>query len=317
MLGRGVSHASQPAASASIPPIIGPVAGARRWPVGAVLVLLVSALVLPGLVFSATLLGRLAASERAGLAAEAQAVTLRTAEALDRELTGQQATLRALASSPALAEGDLQTFYNQARDVVDAAECNVMLSDLSGQMLLNTCLPFGAPLPRVGQPDLYARAAKERSLVVSNLFTGVVHGEPTLAVALPVLRGPDVAYVLSMNLTPARLSRILVSQGLPSDWALSAVDGRDAVIAGSSCRIDPAAALRGLANTLPPAAACASFSARKSALVMNTSPRTSMRAGAGPCSAPGRAASVRRLAVTSSPSAPSPRVAPRTKRPSS
>ena len=178
MLGRGVSHASQPAASASIPPIIGPVAGARRWPVGAVLVLLVSALVLPGLVFSATLLGRLAASERAGLAAEAQAVTVRTAEALDRELTAQQATLRALASSPALAEGNLATFYNQARDVVDAADCNVVLSDLAGQMLLNTCLPFGAPLPRVGQPDLYARAAKERSLVVSNLFTGVVHGEP-------------------------------------------------------------------------------------------------------------------------------------------
>ena len=91
MLGRGVSHASQPAASASIPPLIGAVAGARRWPVGAVLVLLVSALVLPGLVFSATLLGRLAASERAGLAAEAQAVTVRTAEALD-ELRGEELT---------------------------------------------------------------------------------------------------------------------------------------------------------------------------------------------------------------------------------
>ena len=228
-----MSYMSQFLFSAVAPSQQGATADVRRWPVGAVLALLVSALVLPGLLFSAVLLGRIAASERARLAAEAQAVTQRSVEALDRELTGQQATLRALASSPALAEGDLRTFYNQSREVVTAADCNVVLSDLTGQMLINTCLPFGAPLPRVGDAEPYARAAVERRPVVSNVFTGAVDGGATLAVALPVLRGPDVAYVLSVNLTPARLSNLLRSQGLPPDWSLLVMDGRNAVIARS------------------------------------------------------------------------------------
>ena len=233
MLGGCVSHMSQFLLSAVASSPQRPVADGRRWPVGVLVALLVSALVLPSLLFSATLLGRIASSERTRLASEAQVVTLRTAEALDRELTAQQATLRALASSPALDSGDLRAFYDQAREVVNAADCNVVLSDLSGQMLLNTCVPFGAPLPRVGDIAPYARAVRERGIVVSNMFTGAVDGEATLAVALPVMRGPDVAYVLSVNLTPSRLSKILVSQGLPTDWSLSAVDGRSAVIARS------------------------------------------------------------------------------------
>ena len=85
----------------------------------------------------------------------------------------------------------------------------------------------------------------------------------------------------------------------------------------SSWRRLPAAALRGLAKIFCPAASCAAFSARNSALVMNTSPRISIRAGARPLSSLGIVARVSTLAVTSSPSSPSPRVAPRTRRPSS
>ena len=50
--------------------------------------------------------------------------------------------------------------------------------------------------------------------------------------------------------------------------------------AGSFWRSEPAAALRGLAKILPPAASCRSLSASKSALDMYTSPRTSSTSGA-------------------------------------
>ena len=90
---------------------------------------------------------------------------------------------------------------------------------------------------------------------------------------------------------------------------------RLAAIFGSSCRSEPAAALRGLAKRGFPACSCCAFSASNDARGMNTSPRTISRDGA-PSSRIGMEWMVLRFSVTSSPMSPSPRVAPRAKTPS-
>ncbi len=84
-------------------------------------------------------------------------------------------------------------------------------------------------------------------------------------------------------------------------------------MAGSSWRMLPAAALRGLAKGRRPAFSCDSLRAMKSLLRMTTSPRTSMSRGATPevlSRLPGTLRTMRMLAVTSSPVSPSPRVEP-------
>ncbi len=96
--------------------------------------------------------------------------------------------------------------------------------------------------------------------------------------------------------------------------------GRRAVTAGSFWRSEPAAELRGFMNGLLPAAICSSFTRAKPSSGRYTSPRTSTTSGSAPASAgrlSGIARIVRRLAVTSSPTTPFPRVAPRTKTPRS
>ena len=94
--------------------------------------------------------------------------------------------------------------------------------------------------------------------------------------------------------------------------------GREAVTFGSSCRSDPAAALRGFANRGSPDAARPLLMASNALAGRYTSPRTSRNAGGrAPRSRSGRLLIVLRLAVTSSPWKPSPRVAPRTKAPPS
>src|SRR6266571_1823749 len=93
--------------------------------------------------------------------------------------------------------------------------------------------------------------------------------------------------------------------------------GRRAVTAGSFWRTAPAAALRGFAKVPSPDSWRPRFSCSKSARGMKTSPRTS--SSGTPPSAPRRSVGseriVLRFAVMSSPTRPSPRVAPRTKRP--
>ena len=92
--------------------------------------------------------------------------------------------------------------------------------------------------------------------------------------------------------------------------------GRVAVTAGSSWRRAPAAALRGLTYVRSPRSRCTSFILSNPARGMKTSLRTSSSAGgSSPRSLRGTARMVRTLAVTSSPRAPSPRVAPLTRHP--
>ena len=92
-------------------------------------------------------------------------------------------------------------------------------------------------------------------------------------------------------------------------------NGRDAVTEVSSWRMEPAAALRGLANVLRFSFRNRSLSKAKSLLRKMTSPRTSRRSGASPCSTLGRLRTVCMASVTSSPTSPSPRVRASTNRP--
>ena len=90
------------------------------------------------------------------------------------------------------------------------------------------------------------------------------------------------------------------------------------MIEGSFWRRLPAAALRGLTNSLAPAASACSFIRSKLATGRYTSPRTSSTGGRGfAFNVRGTAAMVATFAVTSSPTRPSPRVAAWTYRPSS
>ncbi len=68
----------------------------------------------------------------------------------------------------------------------------------------------------------------------------------------------------------------------PSAWPTPYVqidNGRAAVIAGSSCRTEPAAALRGFGAAFLPSASCFSVNALNPESGMNTSPRTSTSGG--------------------------------------
>ena len=65
--------------------------------------------------------------------------------------------------SPHLASGDLAKFYGDARKLVEALNVdNVVLSDLDGQQLINTLLPYGASLPRHGGREQLQRVIETR-----------------------------------------------------------------------------------------------------------------------------------------------------------
>ncbi|WP_052003127.1 PAS domain S-box protein [Microvirga sp. BSC39] len=200
------------------------------------LVLLVTAVLIPVVVFAAALLWQFAATERQRHQAEAQELSQRVSAAIDRELDGLMAALEALSTSPALqAGGDLGAFDAQARALLRTRGSFVAMRDATGQQIINTSRPFGAPLPVSTDPVVRAtdrQVFDTGKPVVSDLYTGAATGLRLVLIDAPVLRDGKVAYALNIALDPARLSQILASSTLP-DWTTAIVDRNDRIIARS------------------------------------------------------------------------------------
>lgn len=196
------------------------------------LIRLVAVTVIPAAVAAALLIGY--SYERQSKIIEQR--TLETARALaqavDRELAIGQVALLVLARSPYLASGDLAAFHLQARGVIrDLPGDTLVLSDPSGQQLVNTLRPFGEALPLRGNPAQLRRLFETGQPIISDLFVGQVMRRPIIALDVPVRRGDKVAFALAMGIFPERLGEILTRQKIPPDWVVSIFDSQGTHVA--------------------------------------------------------------------------------------
>ncbi|MDF3851110.1 sensor domain-containing diguanylate cyclase [Achromobacter denitrificans] len=151
---------------------------------------------------------------------------------LDRELTGVEAGLQMLASSPDLIAGNLAGFHERARDaarfqIVD----HYVLTDKDGRQLINTQVPFGTPLPTASAPAELGRVFHTRSPVLSGLFTGGMSLRPTIALGVPVVRSDEVIYSLNVGILPERIGKVLGRRALPDGWVAAVLDGSGTIVA--------------------------------------------------------------------------------------
>ena len=154
------------------------------------------------------------------------------AQAVDRELATSQVALLVLAKSPYLASGDLAAFHLQARGVIrDLPGDTLVLSDPSGQQLVNTLRPFGEALPLRGNSAQLRRLFETGQPVISDLFVGQVMRRPIIALDVPVRQGDKVVFALAMGIFPERLGEILARQKIPPDWVAGIFDSQGTIVA--------------------------------------------------------------------------------------
>ena len=151
---------------------------------------------------------------------------------LDRELTGVEAGVQMLATSPDLIGGDLASFHQRAREsvrfqIVDS----YVLTDREGRQIINTLVPYGTPLPMSGAPQDLNRVFETRAPVLSHLFTGGVSRQPTIALGVPVVRGDAVVYSLNVGLSPSRIGNALGRRALPDGWVAAVLDSSGTIVA--------------------------------------------------------------------------------------
>jgi diguanylate cyclase (GGDEF)-like protein len=196
------------------------------------LMLLVIACIVPGALIEATLIVHDYRAARARQTEDALITSRALTSAVDRELAGVVGALQALATSPfLLAPQNLGGFHQQADMTLQTLKAaNIVLVDRAGRQLMNTLIPFGAPLPPDGSPPQLLRMFESGQPVVTDLFTGALLRRPVIAVGLPIRHGPK-AYGLAAGLFPDRLAEILARQRLPEGWICSIFDSEGTTVA--------------------------------------------------------------------------------------
>jgi len=209
------------------------------------LILLVLAAVLPLLLFTGILIRQSITDQRRavqdGILDTVRALSL----AVDREIAIAQGILETLAGAQSLDRGDLQAFYQIARQAaVKRAGARIVLFDPSGQQRINTFRDYGTPLPNlfrdtgpIGKdpdfPDLMLGLANTVKQVmqsgraaVSDVFVGLINGRPTVTIDVPVIRDGKVRYVVNMAFEADAFTKLLTEQRLPAGWVAGIFDRR-------------------------------------------------------------------------------------------
>ncbi|HEV7393633.1 MAG TPA: hypothetical protein VGO08_18475, partial [Burkholderiales bacterium] len=133
-----------------------------------------------------------------GVRETARAVAL----AVDREIGAAEAALRVLATSRALARGDLHDFYEQATAARTSESAWILLFDRDGQQVVNTRFPYGDPLPRRANPERVANVIASQRSSVSDMYLGAITQRDILTVDVPVPIEGGKRYVLAQAFFP-------------------------------------------------------------------------------------------------------------------
>src|SRR5713226_736453 len=198
------------------------------------LIILVLAVTLPVLIFSAVLTVVFWRQQRLALEQRFLERVRAMSIALDAELDGHIQGLQILARSQLLQTGDLRGFYERATriraDRMDWA--TVTLTDSGGRELFNLRLPFGAQLPEViRDPAALSVVVKTGRPAVSRLHKNPISGGAAIAVMVPVKRDGAVQYVLGAVIESSAWLNFLSRYPAGGDATMILLDQQGVVIA--------------------------------------------------------------------------------------
>jgi diguanylate cyclase (GGDEF)-like protein len=193
---------------------------------------LVLACVIPAFAMAVALIFNDYQRDRAHLSDATMETARAMTSAVDKELTGVQATLLVLARSQYLANDDFGAFSEQAKEVIETQKSivNIVVLDRKYHQRMNTLVPVGGKLP-VGPESVAAPVFRTSEPVTTDIFIGPVTQKYTLAASVPVYRNGEIAYVLAAGMWPERLSTLLTRQHLPDSWIGTILDSSGNIVA--------------------------------------------------------------------------------------
>lgn len=197
------------------------------------LILLGLCVVLFGAISAGLLTWRAYANERDTMGRDLRNTARAVATLIDQELESAQHLLEALAMSDALRRGDFAQFHKRASQVARGTERWIVVVDSNSQQVVNTRLPFGAPLPRSEMLPGMREAWERDGTFVTDLVISPITQLPVVAVTVPKITDDGTPYALALVFTPdALIGGVDLSQVAPG-YVLTLLDRTGTIVARS------------------------------------------------------------------------------------
>ena len=198
--------------------------------------LLALAVALPFMLLTAGIVWQLANNQRE-TRREAILFSTRTLmNAVDTILSKQIAVGQMIATSPAFDADDLEAFRKEAERVARGLSGGwLVLSDESGQQLMNLRQPADQPLPRREEAGLalQKRAIETGQVQISDVFKGAVLKSPVVTIEIPVIRNGKPPLCITVGMEPQVFLALFEQWNLPEGWLAGLIDRNGNFIARS------------------------------------------------------------------------------------
>lgn len=203
-----------------------------RLTIQARIALLVIACILPACLLAAAVSYLTYRQERTNIRQLTANTTRSLVRVVERDLAANVAALQVLATSDLIDQRNFARFHARAQQVLRyTSGFTIVLSDASGQQVMNLLRPYGVALPRHGNPELLQRVLDTRRPVVSDLYVGGVTQKPLVGIEVPVIRDGRAHYGLALGIDPRHLGELLREQALPQPWVVSIFDSTGTIVA--------------------------------------------------------------------------------------
>ncbi len=180
--------------------------------------------------FAYLLVQGLATSERAlfdrRVLREANSIAI----AAETEFREMAATLRLISLAPELGEGNLAEFHRRTQLALKNLGTFVILTDESGQQLLNTRVPFGSPLGKTSNLEALRASLASPRMVVSDVFWRGISKRHVFNVMQALPPGETRARVIITTRNADDLARTIPKTPLAQSSSAAIVDNKGDVV---------------------------------------------------------------------------------------
>lgn len=209
-----------------------------RISIGAVLALLIAAVMLPAMIFAVVLLQRTNQAQQAMLTTLAEATAGSITETVDRQIRGMVTSLNVLSTLGAVDRDDVPDFHVRASAALDGSSAYLIVTDAELNQLLNTRVPLGTALGPLTDVETARAALSSGQPTVSNAFFGNTAQRWVYNVVLPLTRTSGRMRLLILTQDAESLADLLASQNLRGGWNVAVIDRKGTVLASSFMSAD-------------------------------------------------------------------------------
>ncbi|THV17014.1 sensor histidine kinase [Rhizobium rhizophilum] len=196
---------------------------------------------LPLLAFVVFLLLQLERSQFQALRADAAQDAQTISRGVERKLADMETTLALIANSVELQQGDLSAFHARVAESLKDSSLYVILARRDGIQVLNTRMPWGAPLRPMANPGSVVSALRSGNVELSDVFLGATSQRWVVNLTMPLVeRGPQGADAAVLTQDAESFVDLASRDSLPPGWTSALLDNQGRMVVSNGVDHQPA-----------------------------------------------------------------------------